>query len=54
MWKIAIIKPEERFHSRITSVPRAYGLRGTEIMDGKTLCKWKEIITFTHIKNESL
>lgn len=54
MRKIAISTLEERFGSRITSVPKARGLRGTEIMDVKALWKWKGIITTIHIKYDSL
>lgn len=45
MWKIDINK---RSSSRITSAPRAHGLRGTEIMDVKALWKWKGITTIIH------
>lgn len=52
IWKIAL--NEERFSSRITSVPWAYGFRGTEIMGVKALGKWKGITTVIHIKHDSL
>lgn len=42
-----ISKLEEGFSSRITTVLRAYGVKGIEIMDVKALWKWKGIITIT-------